>query len=48
MLEKLLYLSDIIWSKIKLYIDIGERENNNIALKENNLNKEFIINIIVI
>ena len=33
---------------MKLYIDISKRENNNIALKENNSNKESIINIVVI
>ena len=37
--------------KIKLYIEyinIDKRENNNITLKENSLNKESIINIVVI
>ena len=37
--------------KIKLYIeyiDISKRENNNIALKENNSNKESITSVVAI
>ena len=30
------------------YIDVSERENNNMALKENSLNEELIISIVVI
>ena len=30
------------------YIDISERENNNITLKENNLNKESITSVVII
>ena len=32
--------------KIKLYIDIGGRENNDMALKENNSNEEPIIDAV--
>ena len=37
--------------KIKLYIeyiDVSERENNNMALKENGLNEELTIDVVAI
>ena len=33
---------------MKLYIGVGGRENNDIALKENNSNEEFTTDVMVI
>ncbi|KAF6223860.1 hypothetical protein HO173_013105 [Letharia columbiana] len=39
-LEKFPYLSDMPWSENEAYIGVGGRENNDMALKENNSNEE--------